>query len=888
MGTVACKSAPPGEYGHGDASDAALADGGRPDAEPDSGSEEDGGEEVQDVGSMDRPDTGVGVPPCIEAEGPGAEVTSLEDGPDRATVTVSGDGCTRRYALGSTAPLRDHPHANPRVFEEQADAPAVRTNNQMFDALYALALEEAREASVDQIRDGAFRNGAPLDCAPGGCFETGRLWNYVWTRDTAYAVDLGLAPVDPIRARNSLDFKLSARRDGSDLQIVQDTGTGGSYPVSTDRVVWALGAARVLPYLDPADRQAFEDRAFEAMKNTVTHDREVVFDPRDGLYRGEESFLDWREQTYPPWVMGDVVHVGMAKALSTNVGHLRLLEIAAELANARGEAALAATWSGWADDLRTAIRTAFDDATGSLAAFVNTDLDGSAAGHHDLLASALAVLSGVVQGARAAEVVASYPHTGKGPPVIWPQQQEVPIYHNRGIWPFVTAYWLLAAKAVDNDAVFEHALWSLMRGAALNLSNMENLEMVTGRPWVDDGPASGPVVNSQRQLWSVAGYLAMVHRGIFGIEATSDGLAFSPFVTEQMRRETFAGADTLVLNRFPFRGKTVSVVLHLPAAEDGRSGSLTAGSVTLNGGAIGAAVSFDDLEEENLIEIELIHGTGSRGAITMAGDPADYKNLFAPRPPNITGVTADGGNLRVDFDGNGEAPADVAFNVYRDGVRVASGLTGSATSWTDQSATPDMVSHCYAVESYFTSSGNVSQHSRPWCWWGNGGDRVSSFLASSFTAVGGSYVVNHGRGHYESWGDAGHSLTLEGFTPAFTGPHLLQVVAGNGAGPTNTGITCAVKRVEVVEEGTGDVAGTGHLMMPHAGSWDQWRDSSFVPVDLRSDRTYRIVIRSEPMRAVNMSVFQHFADYTGGTGGPAPFNRVNIAELKILSLTGTP
>lgn len=866
------------------------ADAGRRDveSESDSGSQVDAGEDVQDGGAMDRPDGGAGVPSCIEAEGPGAAATTLEDGSDRASVTVSGQGCARRYELGSTAPLRDHPYSNPRVFEENVGWPVVRTNNPIFDALYALALEEVRQASVDQIRDGAFRNGAPLGCAAGGCFETGRLWSYVWTRDTAYAVDLGLAPLDPIRAKNSLDFKLSARRDGSDLQIVQDTGTGGSYPISSDRVVWALGAARLLPYLEPDDRQAFADQAFEAIKNTIAHDREVVFDPRDGLYRGEESFLDWREQTYPAWVEDDVVHVGMSKALSTNIGHLRLLEIARDLASERGEAALATTWSGWADDLRSAIRGAFDPGSGGLAAFVNTELDGSAANHHDLLSSAMAVLAGVVEGARAAEVVATYPHTDKGPPVIWPQQQGVPIYHNRGIWPFVTAYWLLAAKEVDNDAVFEHALWSLMRGAALNLSNMENLEMVTGRPWVEDGSASGPVVNSQRQLWSVAGYLAMVHRGIFGVEARPGGLSFAPYVTEQIRRSTFGGADTLVLNRFPYRGKKVSIVLRLPPADQGRSGSLQVGAVTLNGAPAAQEVDFEDLAEENLVEIVLTHGDGSRGAITMAGDPSDYKNLFAPRPPVVTGVTLDGPNLRVDFHANGESATVIAFNVYRDGVRVASDLPGSTGSWTDSTAGAAAPSHCYALESYFVGSGNVSQHSAPWCWWGTGAPRVASYQADSFTAVGGSYSSNHGRGHYESWGDPGHSLTLESFTPSFTGPHLLQVVAGNGAGPTNTGITCAVKRVEVIDSATSDVVGSGYLVMPHTGTWDVWRDSSFVRVDLRSDRTYRIVIRSESTRAVNMSVFSHFEDYTGGTGGSEPFNRVNIAELKILSLTGNP
>src|SRR5690606_32382395 len=135
-------------------------------------------------------------------------------------------------------------------------APSIRTGSDLFDALHALAVEEARENAVSAVRDYAFDDGNPVACGDEGCFETGRLWNYVWTRDTAYSVDLGLAAIDPLRARNSLLFKLSERRGGGGLEIVQDTGTGGSWPVSTDRVAWALGAEALLAWLDGPERAA--------------------------------------------------------------------------------------------------------------------------------------------------------------------------------------------------------------------------------------------------------------------------------------------------------------------------------------------------------------------------------------------------------------------------------------------------------------------------------------------------------------------------------------------------------------------------------------------------------------------------------------------------------
>jgi hypothetical protein len=46
---------------------------------------------------------------------------------------------------------------------------------------------------------------------------------------------------------------------------------------------------------------------------------------------------------------------------------------------------------------------------------------------------------------------------------------------------------------------------------------MENYELLTQGQHVDEGQLSGPVVNSPRQLWSVAAYLAVVTEGVFGL-----------------------------------------------------------------------------------------------------------------------------------------------------------------------------------------------------------------------------------------------------------------------------------------------------------------------------------------------------------------------------------
>lgn len=826
--------------------------------------------------------------PCRAAEGQGTDpMSELVDNGQRARVVLNDPGaCLRTYQLSTTAPLRDGQPGTPRTVSERASWPTVRTRNELFDALYALALEETRENGVAQIRDGAFDEGRPFMCPPEGCFETGRLWTYAWTRDSAYAIDLGLGVMDPLRARNTLEFKLSERRGGGGAEFVQDTGTGGSWPVSSDRVVWALGASRLLDQLTGEARTRFRDRAYEAIANVIERDRAVVWDPTDGLYTGEQSFLDWREQTYPGWTAQDTAHIAMSKSLSTNVLHRALLEEGARIAAERGEAERAARWRMWSEALRGAIRARFwDESARQFRAFVTTTLDPSAVRRWDLLGTSLAVLHGVADAEQARDAVARYPHAGAAPAVIWPQQQLTPIYHNRASWPFVTAYYLRAARQVRNDAAVTRDVRAMIRGAAMNLSNMENFEFLSGASWVMEGDTSGPVVNSQRQLWSVAAYLSMVHDVVFGMETSAEGVRFRPYVTKSLRHTLFNNADTIVLNDLLWRGRALSVVVRLPPRGTDRAGAYAVGAVRVDGRDAGDAwLTPERLSSRSVIEVTLEDRPEAGAPLATVRDETDWRQVFGPRTPAIREVVPVGAGLVVRWQG-GDDPAGMTFNVLRDGVVVARDLPGTTTEWSDpMSADHATVTRCYSVEAVFTASGNASQHAAPRCYWGQGGARVRTVGAREFVLSGGRVVDSNGRTHTADWGDAGHRIELPAFRADATGEHFVQAVAANGSNGFTTGITCAVKRVDVVDVASGMTVGGGYLAMPQTGAWDAWRDSTLVRVRLEAGRSYRVVIR-EDERSVNMSAFQHFARYTGGTGGAGgAFNRVDIAEVKVLSM----
>lgn len=821
---------------------------------------------------------------CVPAPSPSAGSDAIDDTLGHASVAIDDRAaCARTYTLTSTAMRRDMLPGNPRTFTEQDGMPTLRTGSDLFDALFALALDEVREASVASISDGAFDSGSALACPAGGCFETGRIWTYVWTRDTSFSVDLSLAPLDPTRALNSLSFKLSERRGGGGEQVVQDTGSGGSYPVSSDRIVWALGARAVLAELEGSAHDAFRDRAYDALARTLAHDREVVFDADTGLYRGETSFLDWREQTYPDFTAGDVVPIAESESLSTNVLHLSAIRTAQALADARGDVAERDRLAPMGDALATEIHATFwDDAAGELSAFTPRVLDRAPVRRRDLLGTSLAILAGVVDASEGRRALSAYPHFAHGAPVIAPQQQFTAIYHDRAQWPFVTAYEALAAARVGHASAMTHAVRTLVHGAALSLSNVENYELPSGLPWVDDGAYSGPVVSSQRQLWSVAGWIAMVSRGLFGLEATENGLALAPYLPADVVSEHFAGQTELSLVAWPARGHRVTVVLHLPASPAAAGGEYVVSSLRLDGSPAASPIPWDALRPESRIDVDLVASAGA-GATLNVVDPSDWHDVYGPRTPAIASLAPDGGHLRVQFDLAGETPSDVTVAVYRDGARVADGLAGASGSYLDAAVDASAPrSPCYAIETCF-ASGNCSQHSAPACFWGATGERVTIVPATSFVATGGAPASDHGRFHYEAWGDAGHRLDVSGVHPTQTGDYLVQLTYGNGAGPISTGITCAVKRIVVEDEATHEIVGTGIVVMPQLGDWDRWAGSTLVPVTLDATRSYHIAVVGDDT-TMNMSAMQHFARYTAGTGGASgAFERVNVSDLRLLA-----
>ena len=768
----------------------------------------------------------------------------------------------------------------------------VQSNNALFDALFSLTQQERAQNSVSEITDWGFNDQQPVPCP---CFETGAKWHYVWTRDLSYSLDLGLGYLDPERASNSLLFKTSKvrpeliARGVAPVEVaLQDTGSGGSWPISSDRVVWVLAAsnltAKAAEEGSSADaQQAWLEKWYPIAKQTLLQDRQHIFSNKLGLYRGETSFLDWREQTYPGWTAKDTLYLAESYALSTNVLHYVALERAAVAAKVL-DPAMAVQFSQWAAALKTSINQSFWLADqGLYASYIGEEYNPLPVQQFDLLGLSLAIIHQVASSAQASQILANYPLTPAGPPVIFPARQQIPIYHNRAIWPFVSSYALRAAKQQQHSELFHLIAMSLFQGTAFNLSNMENLEWLTQQEHVDDGELSGPVINSERQLWSVAAYHDFVANSLFGIEINARELRINPFIPALTQQALQLGKE-LKLQQLPVASGRLNVTLKLNGNAS-RAQSYRLQKALLNGveTALTAAhqltLTVDDLSgEQNELELELVAVTMPRQNLTLlkAANPAkltatEQHTLFAPKEPLLSLTQNSKGQTELTFDSNGEEKT--RFTLYKNGSKVA--LKRGKTNYTDTDRSP--VSQCYAlVQSYQSKPHNSSLTSLPsktLCT--TPGQQI--FVAGQGLQSPELTASKHlGLDVFKNWGLPEQQLQLN-FTAAHSGSHRLQLQYFIDNGPINTGITAVVKTALIQCAET--TAQQGTLVLPHLSIATEQGVSSQLEFQAKAGQNCNITIKD----GFNMSYLQHFELYTGGKGGRSgPLNQAVIHAASIV------
>jgi len=405
------------------------------------------------------------------------------------------------------------------------------------------------KATVDVSQYPTYTSGKPLldafhvmsleelvnDVWPEQTFKAGKSWGGVRTRDISYSILLSLAILEPEISMNSLRFKTGNGR------VTQDTGTGGAWPISTDRMTWSLAAWG--GDLTTGDK-AWLQEAYGLLRTSAEHDLKTIQDPLTGLMKGESSFLDWRKQSYPRW-MGPI-DIYNSLNLGTNAVHYQTYRILDQMAEELGEPT--DRWDAVAEQIKQGINEHLWVAErGYYAQYLYGREFMQASERSEALGEALCVLFGIAEGERAQQVVANTPVVKYGVPCFYPQIPDISPYHNNGIWPFVQAYYTWAAAEANNAEAVSFGMAGLYRAAGLFLTNKENMV-------AESGDFEGTEINSDAQLWSVAGNLSMVYRILMGTRFSASGIEFKPFVPE-----AYAGEH--VVQGMKYRNATFNVTV---------------------------------------------------------------------------------------------------------------------------------------------------------------------------------------------------------------------------------------------------------------------------------------------------------------------------------------
>lgn len=738
-------------------------------------------------------------------------------------VNVNGDKIYKEdfkglYVAGATAPMMwdfDNLHNRPVLQLKDEDGDGIFTTtlqlNQPSDEkqtesvwkqtrdLSAYPLYESPHVLADAIYNMSVEEMVNA-VEPDSTFRTGKEWAGVWTRDISYSIILSMAYLQPRVAMYSLLRKVNKRK-----RIIQDTGTGGAYPASTDRIIWATAAWEV--YKATGDKDWLQ-LAFEIVQNSIEDDLQNAYDAQTGLVRGESSFLDWREQTYPRWMQpADIYN---SYNLGTNAAHYNGNKVLAEMARELGNMNVYTKHERIAQSLRSAInKNMWNTANGYYGQFIygrNTRL---LSPKSETLGEALTIWFGIADPVRARQLMSRIPVGDFGAPCVYPQIPGIPPYHNNAVWPFVQSYYALAAAKTGNEQAVLASFGSVYRAAALFATNKENYV-------ASNGDFAGTQINSSNMLWSLSGNIALVHKILFGIQFQPHSLQFRPFVPAALTGKRS-------LRNFSYRSAVLDIQMEGWGNQVAR--------FLLDGKELKDAEIPATLSGKHVIQILLKPGIPASTVRHLPG-------LFTPDMPRPS-LT----NRQLEWN---VVPGASSYQVLANGTlfktlkqtRMVLPEPATATEYQvialDAKGTPGFASEPILVAK----------------------NQIQLFVTDFAAKADYPYKGDSGKGFSEISTSVNTELILPVTVPA-SGWYRVDFRYANGNGPTNTSNKCAIRSLYVNQKKSGT------MLFPQRGEgeWSNWGFSNPERIYLQAGNN-QIALRYEDWNTnMNETVNQAMIDY---------------------------
>ena len=686
------------------------------------------------------------------------------------------DGSVRAYAADATTIISNYPDAEFgdgrwQLSRDISHLPAYEAPTRIEEALYNLSLEE----SVIAVE-------------PDSTLRTGKNWSGVWTRDVSYSIILALSHIQPQASMKSLVRKVD--RLG---RIIQDTGTGGSWPCSTDRTVWVIAAWEL--YKVTGDRNWLE-YIYPIIKRSIEDDLKAILDTETGLMKGESSYLDWREQEYPRWMTP--VDIYNSENLGTECVHYQALTILSELEKTMGNEEDALRYAGYAEQIKDGInRHLWMEDKGFYAQYLYGRQNLIASPRSETLGEALAVLYGIASDPQAKRICSNVPCQDFGTACFFPNIADMGPYHNDAMWPFVQGYWMNACKKAHNSAGVMHSIAAIYRCASFFLTNKENMVIYNGN-W------QGTAINSSRQLWSIAGNLSIVNSVLFGMEWETDCLRFAPFVPKEM-------AGTRKLGGFRYRNGIYDI--QLEGYGDGIK------SFYIDGKESDAVIPASEANGRHSIRI-VLNGHIPASSINMV------ENAYSPLTPQCR---IENGRLLWE-----SVPETEYYTIIRNGERI----TETVESGYELDGEGEYQVIANGTDGYESFASEPVNHYT--------GVTVLDLEDCSVLETS-PYRDFEGKGYIDLTTGTNTDIAFD-IEIADNGLYAIDFLYANANGSITSENRCAVRTLFI----DGQRAGTVVMSQWGFDSWNIWRYSNIIKADL-SRGSHRLALRLLPENT-NMNI----------------------------------
>lgn len=592
-----------------------------------------------------------------------------------------------------------------------------------------------------------------------------------------YTTYLSLAALNPHKALQIL--KKSLKETHAVPEISQPDGIGGGWPVTTDRIAWAMAIWEI--YKSTGDKSILA-HALPALENTLNCDMRAAWNDSHKLMHGAVTTPGNPASYYPEWMSPVDIYESMC--LGSNVMFAYAFKVRDMMIHELPDSDFKPMWVGMDQEIANSLNTSlWIPKSGVYGQYLYGGVFPILSVTNDNFAQALAIIFGIANPEMAKSIISRTPSIPSGISVTYPLIKDTIDAGDGNAEAITGAFWNIASAKSRNMKAVEKGIGTTLHDAALYAVEKGVLSDSAGVASQHSRPA----------VWNSSGIAAMVLRVIMGIDFRNNGISFDPIVPSSLPGEKR-------LSGLKYRNANLTVKIY------GTGESIKAFSVN----SVPQSEYFlpDTVSGEVTVEITMDNRPAKESKID------DKEPEWMPETPVIAWNTPSHGCVT-----NGSK-----------GIRYTTYMNSNLVETTESDSVSLIPQGGYTLMNVVpvTEAGIAGFSCKPHEYINS--ENTMLIPASKMSATGTALIADHKlAGKFVETTTRYNTALHFNVRAEEVGDYLFDVSYCNGSGAADQGDKCALRLLYI------DGAEAGAIVMPQqgAGKWDSPAFSNMIHVKLR-------------------------------------------------------